>query len=34
MRLLPEGIHNFVKHTGSADQHQKRKGKGKRKGKC
>ena len=32
MRLLPEDIHNSVKHTGSADQHQTRKRK--RKGKC
>ena len=32
MRLLPEDIHNSVKHTGSAVQHQTRKRK--RKGKC
>ena len=36
MRLLPKDIHKSVKHTGSAAQHQTRKGKGKgkRKGKC
>ncbi len=32
MKLLPEDIHNSVKHTGSAAQHQTRKRK--RKGKC
>lgn len=32
MRLLPEDIHNSVKHTRSAAQHQTRKRK--RKGKC
>lgn len=32
MRLLPEDIHNSVKHTGSAAQHQTRKRK--RKVKC
>lgn len=30
-RLLPKDIHKSVKHTGSAVQHQTRKGKGKRK---
>jgi hypothetical protein len=34
MRPLPKDIHKSVKHTGSAAQHQTRKGKGKRKGKC
>lgn len=36
MRLLPVDIHDAVKHTGSAAQHQtrKRKRKKKRKGKC
>ncbi|WP_371610512.1 HNH endonuclease [Streptococcus sp. 27098_8_148] len=29
MRLLPKDIHKSVKHTGSAAQHQTRKGKGK-----
>ena len=34
MKLLPKDIHKSVKHTGSAAQHQTRKEKGKRKGKC
>lgn len=34
MRLLPKAIHKSVKHTGSAAQHQTRKGKGECKGKC
>lgn len=34
MRLLAKDIHKSVKHTGSAVQHQTRKGKGKCKGKC
>ena len=34
MRLLAKDIYKSVKHTGSAAQHQTRKGKGKRKGKC